>query len=181
MDLSKRLYTSVLTFFITLFATVLMCYFVPRLILASDFDLFALENNVFLFIGLVPIILGIVTMIGFTWGWILSGTGSPLLSDLPKELIVRGSYRFVRNPMYVAYCLIMTGEVLLFKSSVLLLYSLVLFLFLHMLVVFVEEPMLKLKFGESYEQYCKSVPRWVPRFKPIRGDISKSYLPSASS
>jgi hypothetical protein len=47
MDLSKRLYNSVLTFFITLFATVLMCYFVPRLILSSEFDLFALENNVF--------------------------------------------------------------------------------------------------------------------------------------
>jgi protein-S-isoprenylcysteine O-methyltransferase Ste14 len=48
------------------------------------------------------------------------------------------------------------------------------FLVLHTFVVFVEEPMLKLKFGESYEQYCKLVPRWIPRLKPFRSDISKS-------
>ena len=90
MDLSKRLYTSVLKFFLTLFTTVLMCYFVPRLILSSDFDLFALENNVFLFIGLVPIILGLITLIGFIWGFIMAGTGTPVLYDIPEELIVRG-------------------------------------------------------------------------------------------
>jgi len=113
-------------------------------------------------------------MAGFIWGWVLSGTGSPLQFDMPNELIVRGSYRFVRNPMYVGYFLILFGEIFLFKSSTLLLYLLVSFLFFHTTVVFLEEPMLKLKFGESYEQYCKSVPRWIPRLKPFRGDISKS-------
>jgi protein-S-isoprenylcysteine O-methyltransferase Ste14 len=54
-----------------------------------------------------------------------------------------------------------------------LIYLVVFFLLLHLLVVFVEEPMLKQKFGELYEQYCKSVPRWIPRLRPFRGDISK--------
>ena len=133
--------------------------------------MFPLEIGIFRFIGLAPIILGILTMVGFIWGWILSATGSPLLLDLPKELIVRGSYRFVRNPMYVGFFLILSGEILLFESSALLLYLLTLFLFLHSLVVFVEEPMLKHKFGEIYEQYCRSVPRWIPRLKAFRGNI----------
>ena len=149
-------------------------YFIPRGIIDWDFHLFPLEIGVFRFIGLPPIILGIVTMMGFIWGWILSGTGSPLPLDLPKELIVRGSYRFVRNPMYVGTFLILFGEILFFKSSALLLYLLTLFLFAHTVVVLVEEPMLKHKFVESYDQYCKSVPRWIPRLKAFRGNISRS-------
>jgi hypothetical protein len=59
MDFSKRLYTATLTFFMTVILSALVCYFIPRLILSSDFDLFALESNAFLVIGLVPLILGL--------------------------------------------------------------------------------------------------------------------------
>ena len=178
MDLSKRLYTSVLTFFLTLFYVALMCYFVPRLILKSDFDVFGLEMNAFLFIGLLPIILGLLTLIGFLWGYIVAGTGTPVPYDMPEELIIRGSYRFVRNPEYVGGLLLLVGQAILFKSFGFLLYGAVLFLLFHLLVVLVEERMLKREFGESYEQYCRSVPRWVPRLRPFRGDISESRSPA---
>jgi protein-S-isoprenylcysteine O-methyltransferase Ste14 len=174
MDLSERLYNSVLTFVITLILVGLFCYFFPRLILAADFDLFGLEMNVFFFIGLVPIILGIVAMVGYMWDFMVAGTGTPMQYDMPTELIVRGSYRFVRNPMYVRHCLLLLGQAILFKSFEFLLYGAVLFLLLHLLVVFVEERMLKREFGELYEQYCKSVPCWIPRLRPFRGDISES-------
>jgi protein-S-isoprenylcysteine O-methyltransferase Ste14 len=157
-----------------LIALGLLGYAIPQWIINWDFHLFPLEIGVFRFIGLAPIILGLLTMVGFIWGWILPATGSPILLDLPKDLIVRGSYRFVRNPMYVGVFLIVFGEIFLFKSSTLLLFLLALFLFAHLVVVFVEEPMLKHKFGESYERYCKSVPRWIPRLKPFRGNISRA-------
>ena len=174
MDLSKRLYTAVLTFFLTLFYVALMCYFVPRLILKPDFNVFNLEMNALFFIGLVPIILGLLTLIGFLWGFIAAGTGTPVPYDMPEELMVRGSYRFVRNPEYVGGCLLLVGQAILFKSFGFLLYGAVLFLLFHLLVLFVEERMLKQKFGKLYEQYCASVPRWIPRLRPFRGDISKS-------
>ena len=174
MDLSERLYTSVLTFVITLILVGFFCYVFPRLILAADFDLFSLEMNVFFFIGLVPIILGIVAMVGYMWGFMVAGTGTPMQYDMPKELIVRGSYRFVRNPMYVGHCLLLLGQTILFMSFGFLLYLVAFFLLLHLLVVFIEEPMLKQKFGKSYEQYCTSVSRWIPRLMPFRGDISES-------
>ena len=174
MDLSNRLYTAVLTFFTTLLYVALICYSVPRLILDSDFDFFALEINVFLFIGLVPITLGLATLIGFIWGFIMAGTGTPVLYHMPEELIMRGSYRFVRNPMYVGGFLLLLGQAILFKSFGFLLYFVVLFLLFHILVVFIEERMLKEKFGELYEQYCNSVPRWIPRLRAFRRDISKS-------
>jgi protein-S-isoprenylcysteine O-methyltransferase Ste14 len=174
MDLFYRILNAIFSVVLMVIALVITVYAVPLWIIDWNFQLFPLEIGVFRFIGLAPIILGIVTMTGFIWGWILSDTGSPLLFDTPKELIARGSYRFVRNPMYAGFFFILFGEILLFKSSALLLYLLLLFLFFHTLVVFVEEPMLKLKYGETYEQYCRLVPRWIPRLKPFRGDISKS-------
>jgi protein-S-isoprenylcysteine O-methyltransferase Ste14 len=72
--------------------------------------------NAFLVIGLVPIILGLLMLIGFLWGFIVAGTGTPVPYDMPEELIVRGSYRFVRNPEYVGGCLLLVGQAILFKS-----------------------------------------------------------------
>ena len=174
MDLSKRLYTSVVTFVITVILVGIFCYGLPRLILVADLPLSALKIDVFVFIGLVPIILGIAAIIGYMWGFMVVGTCSPTQYDIPEELIVWWSYRFVRNPMYVGHCLLLMGQAILFKSYGFLIYLVVFFLFLHLLVVFIEEPMLKRKFGELYEQYCTSVPRWIPRLRAFRGDISKS-------
>ena len=128
MGLSETLYTAVLTSFLTLFVVALICFFVPRCVLASDFQLSSLKIDVFFFIGLIPIILGLITIMGFVRGSILHGTGSPVPYDMPKELIVRGSYRVVRNPMYFGCCLILFGQALLFKSFGFLLYLLVYFL-----------------------------------------------------
>ena len=174
MGLFGRILNAIFSVSLTLIFSALVVYFIPRWIIDSDFLWFPLEIGAFRFIGLAPIVLGIVTMTGSIWGWIWSGTGTPLQFDLPKELIVKGSYRYTRNPMYGGYFLIVFGEMLLFQSSALLLYLSVSFLFFHTVVVLLEEPMLKLKFGESYEQYCRSVPRWIPRLKPFRKEISQS-------
>ena len=32
----------------------------------------------------------------------------------------------------------------------------------------VEEPGLRKRFGREYEEYCKTVPRWVPRLSPTQ-------------
>jgi len=82
--------------------------------------------------------------------------------DPPKELVVRGLYRYVRNPMYVGILSILLGEALLFASQRLFEYAAVAFIFFFLLVVLYEEPVLRNKFGESYRQYCKKVPRWIP-------------------
>ncbi len=36
-------------------------------------------------------------------------------------------------------------------------------------VIFYEEPTLRARFGDEYEQYCRNVPRWSPRLKPWNG------------
>jgi protein-S-isoprenylcysteine O-methyltransferase Ste14 len=79
--------------------------------------------------------------------------------------VAGGLYRRVRNPMYVAALLALVGEAVLFGSGLLLAYAALVFSFFHLWVVYYEEPTLRRKFGETYERYCRSVPRWVPTLR----------------
>ncbi len=74
-----------------------------------------------------------------------------------------GPYRWVRNPIYIAGMLIVLGEAWLFLSAALLLYAGVAAVAFHLLVIAYEEPKLRTQFGEQYETYRRTVPRWIPR------------------
>ncbi len=93
------------------------------------------------------------------------GRGTPLPADPPRDLVVTGPYRYVRNPIYVGAGLIFMGHFLWFGYWALLIYTALAFIGAHVYVVLYEEPTLKRRFGASYEAYLKSVPRWFPRFR----------------
>src|SRR2546425_7124410 len=88
------------------------------------------------------------------------GTLSPL--DAPHHLVVRGLYRYVRNPMYWGVLLILLSEALFFASVPLLEYAAGCPLLVHLFVVLYEEPHLRRRFGDSYALYCQAVHRWLP-------------------
>jgi protein-S-isoprenylcysteine O-methyltransferase Ste14 len=120
--------------------------------------------------GWIPMILGGCVFIWCYCLFIFVGQGTPWPFDPPKELVVAGPYRFVRNPMEGSFLLIVLGEALLFESISLLLYWLASFALLHMREELIEEPALRTRFGPSYERYIRSVPRWIPRLRPYKGD-----------
>ena len=122
-----------------------------------------MQPGVFRYFGALPVLIGVVIYFLCAWDFTFAGRGTPAPIDPPKELVVRGLYRYIRNPMYVGILSILLGEALLFTSQRLFAYTAVAFIFYFLVVVFYEEPILKQKFGESYRRYCKSVPRWIPR------------------
>jgi len=69
----------------------------------------------------------------------------------------------VRNPMYVGVLTVLFSESVVFRSRRILTYAIVVFLFFLLMVMLYEEPALKRKFGASYEEYLRRVPRWIPR------------------
>jgi protein-S-isoprenylcysteine O-methyltransferase Ste14 len=89
--------------------------------------------------------------------------GTPVPLAPPRIFVSSGLYRWVRNPMYLAYALILVGEALVFESLHLAAYSLGFGAVVHVYVTKVEEQELLRRFGPSYQRYCESVPRWVPK------------------
>lgn len=92
----------------------------------------------------------------------LTGRGTPAPFDPPRRLVDVGPYRLVRNPMYVGAGLALAGAALFYQSWALLVYGLVFVLITHLFVVVYEEPTLRATFGDSYQQYCQRVHRWLP-------------------
>ena len=91
------------------------------------------------------------------------GRGTPAPFDPPRRLVIRGPYRFVRNPMYIGAELALAGAALFYESWLLLGYAGLFFLMTHLFVVFYEEPTLRRTFEQKYEAYCRQVRRWWPR------------------
>jgi protein-S-isoprenylcysteine O-methyltransferase Ste14 len=79
----------------------------------------------------------------------------------PPSLVRSSLYRYSRNPMYLGVLTLILGEALVYKSLPVALYALGLFAFFHLLVVFVEEPHLRAREGQSYEDYRRRTPRWL--------------------
>jgi protein-S-isoprenylcysteine O-methyltransferase Ste14 len=95
------------------------------------------------------------------------GTAAPY--DPPQALVVRGPYRFIRNPMYLSAILIVVGLALWLGALSVLLYALALAGAYQLFVCYYEEPRLKSLFGPAYEGYVAQVPRWWPRLGAVRG------------
>jgi protein-S-isoprenylcysteine O-methyltransferase Ste14 len=107
---------------------------------------------------------GLYLMCAF-WGFALRGRGTPAPIDPPKKLVVEGPYRVVRNPMYWGVLCVMVGEAMVFRSLPLAEIGCAFFAFTMLFVVFYEEPILREKFGAEYAEYCRRVPRWIPRLR----------------
>ena len=96
----------------------------------------------------------------FTFAWV--GRGTPAPFDPPRRLVIRGPYRFVRNPMYIGAGLALSGAALFYESLSLLAYGGMFLLVSHVFVVWYEEPTLRQTFGPEYEAYYRRVRRWWP-------------------
>jgi protein-S-isoprenylcysteine O-methyltransferase Ste14 len=115
--------------------------------------------------GLVAVALGTALLLTCIWEFARSGRGTLSPVDPPKDLVVRGLYRYVRNPMYLSVTLVVLGETLLAGSRWLLVYWAIWFVGVNLFVMGYEEPTLRRRFGESYERYTRDVRRWLPRFR----------------
>ena len=101
------------------------------------------------------------------------GEGTLAPWDPPRQLVLRGPYRYVRNPMISGVLFILFGEALLLLSRPHFLWSLI---FLGMNILFIpliEEPDLRRRFGNPYVDYCRNVPRLFPRLRPWEPEDSR--------
>jgi len=88
--------------------------------------------------------------------------GVNIPTNLPtKQLITEGAHSFSRNPMYVGFIAILLGLGIAMGSLWLIGSTLMMGLYLACYVIPREEAYLVRTFGEEYEEYRRSVRRWI--------------------
>ncbi len=115
--------------------------------------------------GLLCLLFGAVILAACIFEFARSGRGTLSPVDPPRRLVVRGLYRFVRNPMYLGVTAIVLGEAVWAWSLALGIYLAVWLAGANLFVVGYEEPTLRRQFGSSYDEYLRHVGRWMPRLR----------------
>jgi protein-S-isoprenylcysteine O-methyltransferase Ste14 len=94
--------------------------------------------------------------------FVFQGRGTPAPWAPPERFVERGSYRFVRSPMYLGVLLLVVGQGLLLGREILFLWAAGAWLMFTAFLVFHEEPGLSRRFGAEYDDYRRRVRRWMP-------------------
>jgi protein-S-isoprenylcysteine O-methyltransferase Ste14 len=113
--------------------------------------------------GAVVAVTGATIYLRCAWEFAVNGLGTPAPIAPTKFLVTTALHRYVRNPMYIGVALVILGESVIFRSLHLVLYAAAMLATAHIFVVLYEEPTLTRQFGESYEEYLRTVPRWLPK------------------
>lgn len=116
-------------------------------------------------VGLIP---PVVAFVEFA-----KAGGTPMPAAPTERLVVSGSNRYVRNPMYVGLLVAILGQALLFGSVGVLVYAAVVWVAFTLFVRFYEEPTCSRRYGSDYDEYRRNVPAWIPRLRPWTSTITR--------
>ena len=125
----------------------------------------------FRYIGIIFINIGAIFYLCSVASFIIQGRGTPMIYFMEKTdklfgkepiaLVTSTLYKFSRNPMYLGVIVATFGIGNLLESQYILIWSLLSFIIFHFVIIKLEEPHLREKFGMVYVQYCKNTPRWI--------------------
>ncbi len=129
---------------------------------------FRVETTHWRWIAALPSVLGFAVALRCVYDFGRTGHGTPAFIAPPKKLVVVGFYRYVRNPMYVGFFVGWIGLWVVFgrESWPAIAVAVAVILGVALFVQLYEEPTLRKMFGEDYQEYCRNVPRWLPRLRP---------------
>ena len=142
---------------------------IPLLILwfSKKFELYQFK--------IIPTALGLILIIvGLYIVWITVslftdyGKGTPAPYSPPKILVNIGIYGYIRNPMMLGVWSVLVGETILFMCSEMLIWFFIFFFGSIFVISIWEERDLENRFGETYREYKRNVPRWIPRTNHTR-------------
>ena len=117
-------------------------------------------------LGLGVFAIGLALFGASLYRFIVEGRGTLAPWDPPRRLVVRGPYRYVRNPMISGVLLVLLGEALVLRSEPHLLWAITFLVINAIYIPLLEEPLLAQRFGSDYREYCRHVPRLLPRVRP---------------
>lgn len=117
-------------------------------------------------IGFAVILLGLTLMFLTIRMFIRIGKGTLAPWHPTRKLVTKSLYAHMRNPMILGVNIVLIGEAITFRSYNILIWTGCFFILNTVYFIFSEEPGLKKRFGDEYEEYKRNVPRWIPRIHP---------------
>jgi len=126
------------------------------------------DSIVFKVLGLVFFISGLALFFRSVYLFWAFGKGTLAPWTPTQKLIIRGPYKYCRNPMISGVLFVLLGETFFLNSVNILIITGAFFIINAIYFILKEEPDLYKRFGKDYEAYKKSVPRWIPKFKPYK-------------
>ncbi len=117
--------------------------------------------------GVVLIVLGLVP-IGQAFVEFVRAGGTPVPVASPPHLVIRSCYRYVRNPIYAGFVVVLVGQALISGSLGMAGYAAVAWGVGAAAARWYEQPRLIRRFGAEYQRYRRAVPAWIPRLHPWR-------------
>jgi protein-S-isoprenylcysteine O-methyltransferase Ste14 len=147
-----------------LFTLIVPCsaaVYIPYLLTRKD----TAYGGISLLIAILFFATGALIYLWCQWHFASYGKGTPAPIDAPKKLVIRGLYKYVRNPMYVGVITTILGWTILYHSWRLVRAAVFIWICFELFIVFYEEPHLRKSFGTEYEEYCARVGRWLPKIR----------------
>ncbi|MFH0989959.1 MAG: isoprenylcysteine carboxylmethyltransferase family protein [bacterium] len=107
-------------------------------------------------IGLSGLVVNVITI-----GYFNRSGQNTLPWEPTPSLILKGPYRFSRNPMYLSVLIMQVGFGVMINVLWIILFSIPAMIVVHFLAVLLEENYLTERFGEEYLRYTRRVRRYI--------------------
>ena len=79
----------------------------------------------------------------------------------PSNLVLRGPFKFSRNPLYLGALLALLGLVVVLSSVVTAFFTILVYIIFRYVFIKREEIILEEEFGDEYREFKKNVRRWL--------------------
>src|SRR5215471_4223629 len=112
-------------------------------------------------LGLALVAIGIAISI---WAFLLfrrEGTEIDPTSETNKSLVVRGAFRFTRNPMYLGLVIVTLGIAFWVGALPMFAVPLLVFVTTNWAYIPFEEAKMRRQFGATFDNYTSRVRRWI--------------------
>jgi protein-S-isoprenylcysteine O-methyltransferase Ste14 len=135
----------------------LMMWFIGSAFPSLDFS-FEPRRGVAATLVVLALVVGMAAVLGFRRA---KTTINPLTPQASSALVVRGIYRWTRNPMYLAMLLVLAGWACIVSNWAALAMLPLFVATLNRLQIEPEERALQARFGAEFENYRRKVRRWL--------------------
>jgi protein-S-isoprenylcysteine O-methyltransferase Ste14 len=141
---------------------------IPFLLYRTGAPLMRTSPGTLQIVGAIVYVLGLSMQLYTTSLFFRFAQGTLAPWQPTQKLVIRGPYRYCRNPMITGVVMMLLGEGLFFNALAILIWGCLFFVMNTMYFIFKEEPAMLARFGDSYVEYKRQVPRWIPRLRPFQ-------------